>query len=304
MQYLLSKSVFNLLTFCMVVTAGVSLEGATVRIDEIGGEVTDLVSDDPSAPTRIEVEPGVNRIIGQVSQAVGDIWDFVTFTIEPGEVLESILLVEYDDPELDGLGDGNRGWIHLDDGVASVIPDSSNGGTLLGGNHLDRVIYPTATTNILTDLSGGGLAGTGFSQPLGPGDYVLNVQQTGPQLTQYTIDLVIREGAAQLPSVLSGSVFLGDRWISDWFGAFALTASPNIIFSFDHGFIYLLEGPETTTGFWFWDYGLGDWIYTSQSLYPILYNANLGWLYWAVSTDELRWFYVYNTGQFTSLSRG
>jgi MYXO-CTERM domain-containing protein len=76
----------------------------------------------------------------------------------------------------------------------------------LGGHHLDRATFPTATDNMLDILAGAPLGGVGFTMPLGPGAYTINVQQTGTPLTAYELDIVVTPapGAAAAMVVLAG----------------------------------------------------------------------------------------------------
>jgi hypothetical protein len=169
-----------------------ALQGQLVLLDEFESGLSDLISSDPAAPTPIDVSVGTSRIVGQVSASVGDIRDYISFTIDAGEQLTGLFLIEYDDPDLPGsTEDGNLGYIHIDDGLTSVIPDAGTITDFLGGNHLGRSIYPDASANILSDIATAPAGGTGFTAPLGPGDYVINIQQTGPQLTNYTLDIVV-----------------------------------------------------------------------------------------------------------------
>lgn len=146
------------------------------------------LSTDPLAPTPLSFSLGLNSVTGSVV-AAADTRDYFTFDIVPGQLLTGIFLADYTD--LDVGGNGNRGFIHIDDGTSSVIPSAGTSSDFLGGSHLDRLIFPTATDNVLTTLSGAPQGGTGFAAPLGPGSYTINVQQTGPQTTGYTLDFEV-----------------------------------------------------------------------------------------------------------------
>jgi hypothetical protein len=157
---------------------------AQVHDESINGDL----SGDPLAPTPITAGLGSNVVTGSMVNP-SDTRDYMTFTVGPGQQLTGIFLLDYTD--LNVGGPGNRGFIHIDDGSTSVIPDFSTTDQFLGGSHLDRGLFPTASDNMLDRLALAVQGGVGFTTPLGPGDYVVNVQQTGPQLTGYAIDLVI-----------------------------------------------------------------------------------------------------------------
>lgn len=84
----------------------------------------------------------------------------------------------------------NLGFAHIDDGSTTVIPTQSTASDFLGGAHVSRGNF-SATTNILTALSQAQQGGTGFTAPLESGDYTLNIQQTGPEESGYSLGFVI-----------------------------------------------------------------------------------------------------------------
>lgn len=160
------------------------------------------LSNDAANPTPLVLELGANQVTGRV-QDPADTRDYLTFTIEPGQALTGIFLIRYED--LDTGADGNRGFIHIDDGSSSVVPDGETASAFLGGTHLDRGLFPSAADNVLTRLAEAPQGGTGFTAPLGPGEYTLNVQQTGPQNTAYTLEIVV--AATDVYAQATGSVW-------------------------------------------------------------------------------------------------
>ena len=152
------------------------------------------LSSDPNAPTPLTVTVGVNKLTGTVQATGGDTRDYVTFTVPPDTELTGIIQIDYFDVNTSGPGD--RGWHSINAGSTSFVPSGSTAGSFLGGNHLDP--QPSGT-NMLPTLGTAPLAGTGFTPPLGPGDYTYLVQQTGAELTGYEIDLVLASTASPVP---------------------------------------------------------------------------------------------------------
>ena len=173
-------------------------------VESISGDLSSLAE----TPTFIPFDLGSNTVSGTV-QASSDVRDYFAFTIQPGHSLTGIFLLNY----IDGNSGapGNQGFIHIDEGLTSILPVS--GTALLGGHHLDREIFPSAATNVLTILSKAPLTGSGFKVPLGPGSYTINVQQTGPQLTAYALalEVVPEPGVAFLLSIGAGAALAARR---------------------------------------------------------------------------------------------
>jgi len=170
-----------------VLVAGLAACGVATAADYDEAIDGDL-STDPLAPTSVGLEVGANEVRGTV-QSPPDTRDYITFEVAEGELLTGLFLLEYTDVASGGNGD--RGYIHIDDGPTSVVP---GGGTIfdfLGGSHLDRGIAPDETFNLLEWLSGAPTGGSGFTAPLGAGAYTINVQQTGAELTRYRLSLVV-----------------------------------------------------------------------------------------------------------------
>ena len=173
------------LPYCITILAlTASAQAATVWDETVDGDL----STDPLTPTPVAIALGSNTVSGSVA-APADTRDYFTFTIPAGQILTGIFLIDWTD--VTSGGDGNTGFMHIDDGTSSVIPSGATALDFLGGSHLDRFTFPLTTDNVLTALAAAAAGGVGFATPLGPGDYTINVQQTGPPLTAYTLDLVI-----------------------------------------------------------------------------------------------------------------
>ena len=167
---------------------------SVVWVESVDGDL----SSDPTAPTSIVFTAGINSVFGSV-QAPGDVRDYITFTLADNQLLTGIFLRKYVDE--DTGGPGNRGFHSLNLGAEGVIPGPGTADLLLGGDHLDPV---GPGVNLLELLAAAPLAGTGFDTPLGAGTYTYLIQQTGPQLTGYQLDFVIKP----VPLPMAGWLFL------------------------------------------------------------------------------------------------
>ena len=155
------------------------------------------LSTDPNAPTALSFNLGSNTVIGSVATPA-DTRDFITFTIPEGQELTGILLQDYDDLDTAPASDGNRGFNAINAGTTGFIPGGDTIGNFLGGAHLDPL---TPGSDLLPILAEAPQAGTGFTTPLGAGDYVYVIQQTGPQNTGYTLDFILENAPVIVPEV-------------------------------------------------------------------------------------------------------
>ncbi len=143
------------------------------------------LSTDPLAPTALDFSVGFNEIIGSVSTP-DDTRDIITFTIDDGFQLVGLFQLQYED--LDIGGPGNTGFHAINLGDTTFVPSGTTAGSFLGGAHIVEV---PSTTNLLETLAAAPQAGTGFTAPLGPGTYTYLIQQTGPELTGYTMSFEV-----------------------------------------------------------------------------------------------------------------
>jgi hypothetical protein len=167
--------------FSTVVLVGglVSTASAATAWDE---SVDGDLSTDPSTPTPVSLGLGSNLISGSIT-GPDDIRDYLTFTIPAGLVLAELKQLEY--VTLPGGEPGNRGFHAIIAGNTSFVPDATNIGNFLGGNHVDPL---PVGTDMLPPPAAATLGGTGFTTPLGPGTYTYHIQQTTAVLTGYALD--------------------------------------------------------------------------------------------------------------------
>ncbi len=161
---------------------------APLEYDE--AEAGDL-SSDPAAPTPLQLRLGDNTVSGTVTTtAPADTRDFFTFTIPEGLHLAALVLTSYRD--VPAGTPGNRGFHALGTGATSAVPSAATAASFLGGDHVDG---SAEGTDLLLALADGAPAGSGFTVPLGPGTYSYVIQQTGPQVSAYTLTFAIRRAS-------------------------------------------------------------------------------------------------------------
>ena len=161
------------------------------------------LADNPAAPTSLgTLALGESEFVGTtVRNAAGVVdRDYLTFTVGAGALLTAILLNDYQAP-----GD-NLGFIGLYAGSSASTPPGQNPtlAELLGGAHINSTvegdIFPLVENFFGEDK---------FDRPLGPGDYTILLQQTGPQFTEYRVGVVVTPIPAALPLLLTALVGLG-----------------------------------------------------------------------------------------------
>lgn len=190
-------------------------------------------SNDPLNPSLLSFALGTNIVAGQVANP-RNTRDFFRFNVPTGMLLTAIYLVDWT-----SSGD-NIGYMHIDDGTNTVIPSTATTNQFLGGIHLSRSLY-AATNNLLPILATAPQGGTGFVAPLGAGDYVVNVQQTGPEESAYALRFVIE--AAPLPVVQFNVVNSG-------FSAYAINGTNNTTLTLTRGRTYQFNISAAGHPFW------------------------------------------------------
>ena len=143
-------------------------------------------------PQYLQFAVGGNIVKGTVynsNNAVGD-RDFITFTIEPGQLLTGLNLLVWN-PD-------NYGFIAFNTGSSSYVPTFANNGNFLCGVHpnIDVVgenLMPYFVTNSVTTNS--------LAFPyLTPGNYSFVVQQTSPIVQAYSFEFVIEQPVPTAPT--------------------------------------------------------------------------------------------------------
>lgn len=165
------------LGFVLMVLVG-GLHANTVWDESVDGDL----SNNANAPTPLAFGVGSNVVVGSMG-APNDPREFLTFSIQNGQSLVSLWLMRYEDLLVGGPG--NTGFHAINAGPTSFIPGAGTAGNFLGGDHVHG---SQVGSDLLPLLAAAPLAGTGFTIPVGPGTYSYIIQQTGPDLTGYTLD--------------------------------------------------------------------------------------------------------------------
>lgn len=126
------------------------------------------LSNDSFAPTFLSFAVGSNMVIGDAGGI--DNWDVFSFTIAAGQSLESVILEDWEGVRTSG-GITPTTPIYFAAGSAWGGPFS--GDPLLGGSQMRK-------GTIGTDLLIGGGATDPVGGPIGPGDYVVAINESIP----------------------------------------------------------------------------------------------------------------------------
>lgn len=192
-----SRHVFGLVVVCSLSVSA----SADFIWDE--GSFGDL-SNDPAKPTVAAFGLGGNYLVGSV-QATDDTRDYVTFTINPGEALTNLRLLRY----FGEFGEPVPVSFHaINAGATSFIPSPATASSFLGGAHLS---FAPSGTDVLPGLAAATAAGSGFSIPLGAGTYSYLIQQTGPELTGYSLEFTVSAIPAPASLATLAPLFLARR---------------------------------------------------------------------------------------------
>jgi hypothetical protein len=164
------KTTVSILT--VLATAGVAAAGPANIFDE--GVLGDF-SDDRFAPTFLDFGLGSNTVISTTALSndpVNGDRDYFTFTLDAGESIDSISLLNASNP---GGGFDSVAFVGLAfDSVFDFDPNTNTGPGLVG---FVLTTPDLVGTDIVGDLSGG-------LDSLGAGEYSFWVQQTGDFLTE------------------------------------------------------------------------------------------------------------------------
>jgi poly(beta-D-mannuronate) lyase len=100
-----------------------------------------------------------------------------------------------------------------------------------------------------------------------------------------------------LPWIGDG-ILPGDHIVSPWFGSFTVSTG-DWLFHDELGWIYV-GFVESTDGMWIWSHYLQSWLWSSEELFPIVYDSGAGaWRVYVILTDVGAFMFDFTTQQWT-----
>ena len=166
------------------------LPASTVYDEAVQGDL----SNSGLNPTRITVTLGSNQIFGTTGYGASGIdRDYFTITVPTGLQLSSLM-------ELAGTttgGEAGVSFLGMQAGnQVTVSPNPASAAGLLGWTHYGR----TATNrDLLPVMSSPNFGSSGFTRPLGAGDYSFWIQDYDSGRFSYGFDLVLAPAASPAP---------------------------------------------------------------------------------------------------------
>ena len=134
------------------------------------------------SPTMLPLSPGFNEIIGSNGSQDTSVRDYVTITLPTGFLLSSLTLIN-----TGALG--AEGFIGIEAGdQVTLPPNTTTAAGLLGWWHYTP---SDANTNLLPEMGVSAMGSSGFTSPLGAGDYSLWIQDTSTGLFEYQFNLQV-----------------------------------------------------------------------------------------------------------------
>lgn len=185
---------FRFLVAALLIGAAGNATNGQVVFDDANGNA----SNSGAAPTSINLLLGSNIVNGTVTSPANT-RNFYTFNIGANEQLSAIELLTLNVTTATGGPSSDPGFFALVSGTTSATPAAGVGVfPNLGGELFDP---SDLNTNLLLEISGGGITddGTGFST-LGQGDYTFVIQQTGDEISNFSLDFQVTSVAIPEPT--------------------------------------------------------------------------------------------------------
>lgn len=181
---------------CLYVTAGLLTLNASVIYDE---SVSGDLSNNGLNPTQLAVGVGSNQVLGTITNVAGQDRDYFTISLGAGMELTGITV-------LPGTAVGSTfSFFGMEGGnQVTVATNAATAAGLLGWWHYSAA---DINTDILPDMAIAANGSSGFSIPLGPGDYSFWIQELSPGSFNYGFDLAVAAVAATPePSTYAGAI--------------------------------------------------------------------------------------------------
>jgi hypothetical protein len=149
--------------------------GGMVRAESYNENIFGDISNEPSAPTSLNLYHGFNLV--NAATGGGDV-DILRLTIPEFHTVDSLILTAYNGATQSFMGLQNGGvWTA---GLGGAV----NPANLLGWTHFGTTAAGAGVNqNLLDDLATPKNGSAGFTLPLGPGVYTMLLQDTGGEVT-------------------------------------------------------------------------------------------------------------------------
>lgn len=180
----------------LAIGCGLSMQASTVCNEAIQGDL----SNSGLTPTSIVVTAGSNQIFGTTGNSGGIDRDYFTITVPTGLQLASVM-------ELAGTSvGGSVSFIGLQSGNQVTVPtNAATADGLLGWSHYGGA---TQDTDLFAVMSIPSQGSSGFTTPLGTGNYSFWIQDFNAGRFSYGFDLVLAPAASVAPEPQSYAMLL------------------------------------------------------------------------------------------------
>ena len=185
----LRRTIMGVLAIALLASITTSAN-AQVVFDDANGNA----SSNGAAPTQVTFSLGSNVINGTVTSP-SNVRNFYTFTIGEGQELSAINLDAISVVDAAGAVSSDPGFYALIDGTTGTNP-------VEGFDNLGGALYDPSSlgVDLLAGISDGGISsGSGFSS-IGAGDYTFVIQQTGDEVSSFSLDFQVSTAAVPEPT--------------------------------------------------------------------------------------------------------
>ena len=186
----LRRSILAALVFALFASISTSANAQVVFDDAVNGNA----SSDGAAPTSVAFSLGSNIINGTVTSP-GNVRNFYTFTIGAGQELSAINLDAISVVDAAGAVSSDPGFYALIDGTTGTNP--VDGFANLGGDLFDP---DRLGEDLLASIFGGGISNDNDFSSVGAGDYTFVIQQTGDEVSSFSLDFQVTTAAVPEPT--------------------------------------------------------------------------------------------------------
>ena len=171
----------------------IAANSADVRAASYNEAVSGDLSNSQAAPTPLALTVGANSIIGTVNGGTGDSQDWIELTVPAGAQMASYVNAAYSSSDLQGFTGFQAGPSFVGSpfsatsyaGFAHFGSNATGNGAGAAANTVGQNLLPAP---YMADPSVVAQGATGFTPPLGPGNYTFLIQQLGGA-TSYEFDM-------------------------------------------------------------------------------------------------------------------